>query len=148
MPKKRGRRQRTSPVTTHIATVTVPPIYRLPNELLLLIFTLVLLPDGNPYHANLVPIPPYSPRGHVNPILVLRWVSTWFRKIASDPTFWVHDDFDIRSMLPVVGGKVLKNSAQYIQTLLDDDSLRRSPRQTKYVLEVLSDGTLPCRFGK
>ena len=32
-------------------------------------------------------------------------------------------------MLPVVGGKVLKNSAQYIQTLLDDDSLRRSLRQ-------------------
>jgi hypothetical protein len=99
MPTKRVRRQRTSAVTTPKANSTVPPIYRLPNEVLLLIFILVLLPDGNPHYANLVPIPPYpTTRGDVKPILVLRWVSIWFRKIASHPTLWLHDDFDIRSI--------------------------------------------------
>ena len=49
--------------------------------------------------------------------------------MAAHPTLWLHDDFDITSILPKVRWKLLKNSPQYVQTLLDDDSLRRSLRQ-------------------
>jgi hypothetical protein len=86
MPTTRVKRERTSAVTTPKANSTVPPIYRLPTEVLLLIFILVSLPDDNPRYANLVPIHHYPMTGHVKPILVLRWVSVWFRKMASHPT--------------------------------------------------------------
>ena len=70
-------------------------IYRLPNELLSLIFTFLFLFENAlcPIRSNLkTPI-------YVKPHLVVRWISVWFRKIASQHIFWLGGDLDISQFL-------------------------------------------------
>ena len=104
-------------------------IYRLPNELLNLIFTfLFLLEDA------LCPIRP-NPRTtvHVKPILVVRWVSVWFRKVASQHTFWLDDKLDIIHCLSNEDSSpqlhVFKLPSGYLGILLNDNDLRNCLQQ-------------------
>jgi hypothetical protein len=104
-------------------------IYRLPNQLLNLIFTFLFLENA------LCPIRP-NPRTtvHVKPILVVRWVSVWFRKVASQHTFWLDDKIDIINFLSNEYDSwprlhVFKLPSGYLEILLNDADLRNCLQQ-------------------
>ena len=101
-------------------------IYRLPNELLNLIFTFLFLPLlGENALSPIRPNP--TTTVHVKPILVVRWVSVWFRKVASQHTFWLDNQLDIIMFLSNYGCSPLytfRLPKGYLEILLDDDDLR------------------------
>src|ERR1700685_2299367 len=72
-------------------------IYRLPNELLHLIFAFLFVWPGES-----VPFQP-GPRGPVcvKHVLVVRWVCAWFRNIATHHSIWLHRNYsDLSDFVP------------------------------------------------
>src|SRR5271170_3459674 len=108
-------------------------IYRLPNELLHLIFTFLFASQDES-----IPFQP-GPRGpvYVKTVLVMRWVCAWFRKIAIDHSIWLHRNYsDLQEFVPCRYGPPLR-SREFIQTrepflhvLLQDDDLCNCLRPT------------------
>jgi len=97
-------------------------IYRLPSELLNLIFTFLFLLGEN----ALSPIRPNpTTTVHVTPILVVRWVSVWFRKVASQHTFWLDDELKVIDFLNNYDCPLytFRLPSGYLEILLDDDDL-------------------------
>ena len=96
-------------------------IYRLPNELLHLVFTFLFLSEDASDSGSRTAI--FGER-----VLVLRWVCAWFRTIASQHNRWLEDDFDFKDLFPPPKEKRLPHKlyiiAGYIITLLDDRTLR------------------------
>src|SRR5271154_2122092 len=58
-------------------------IYRLPNELLHMIFNFLFLPGPTS--------PPYYRPSRERPVHVVRWVCAWFRQVASHHKFWLYE---------------------------------------------------------
>jgi hypothetical protein len=95
-------------------------IYRLPNELLHLVFTFLFLSEDT--WESRSPTAIFGER-----VLVLRWVCAWFRTIASQHNRWLEDDFDFQELFPPP--KKNRLPAKYVisgstSTLLDDRTLR------------------------
>lgn len=116
------------PETRHIANPKVY-IYQLPNEILYLIFTFLfdLFEDDNVW----VPIQPDNVEVRVHPILNLRWVCVWFRKVATRHTLWLEDSMDIPVSL-LNYGVLDKTTVLYdgfLKTFLYDADLRSSLRE-------------------
>jgi hypothetical protein len=93
-------------------------ICRLPNEVLRMIFNFLFdLGKRSPF-------PNDADQRYVSPVVTVRWVCSWFRKIASHHPIWLDDRYsDLSSFLPSVSGKFIKNRGQFLETLLDDDDL-------------------------
>src|SRR5271170_2521931 len=94
-------------------------IYRLPNELLHLIFSFLFVLSEN------VPFPNGAdPSFYVNPVVVVRWVCKWFREIASQHPIWLEDSrSDLSDFIPFSSGEFIKSRGKFLETLLDDDDL-------------------------
>src|SRR5271155_1855975 len=77
-------------------------IYRLPNEVLHMIFNfLFALGKRSPFPNDALLIV------DVGPILTVRWVCSWFRKIASHHPIWLDDRYsDLSSFVPYISGKL------------------------------------------
>jgi hypothetical protein len=94
-------------------------IYRLPNEVLDMIFNfLFALSKRSPFpkDAHLIV--------DVSPVLTVRWVCSWFRKIASHNPIWLDDRYsDLSSFVPCISGKLIHNRGPFLEKLLDDDNL-------------------------
>ena len=97
-----------------------------------------------PLENALCPIRPnLKPQVYVKPHLVVRWVSVWFRKVASQHVFWLGGGLDISLFFR----KNLSNSPPHgcLAILLNDSDLRNwllqrsrwNFRQPKDIVEVL-----------
>src|SRR5277367_4057413 len=105
-------------------------IYRLPTELLSLIFTFLFL-----FKNAVAPVRPNpNTTVYIKPQLVVRWVSVWFRKVGSRHMFWHDNDLDVIQFLSnddiqdLVNGEPppFKLPNGYLEILLNDDDLRYS----------------------
>jgi len=108
-------------------------IYRLPNELLHLIFTF-LFASGD----ESIPFQP-GPRGpvYVKPVLVMRWVCAWFRKIAIDHSIWLRSNyFDLEEFVPrryvppLRSPEFIQTREEFLYVLLEDDAICNCLRRT------------------
>jgi hypothetical protein len=108
-------------------------IYRLPNELLHLIFTFLFASrdESTPFQPG--------PRGpvYVKPVLVMRWVCAWFRKIATHHSTWLHSNyFDLeesvpcRYVPPLRSREFIETREEFLYFLLEDDDICNCLRRT------------------
>jgi hypothetical protein len=81
-------------------------IYRLPNELLHMIFNFLFLSG-----------PDYWARPRETPVHVVRWVCAWFRQVASHHKFWLHERNANLAWIPL--------DPSGIRIYLGDDVLRK-----------------------
>src|SRR5271163_3151696 len=98
------------PVTPIRADSTVH-IYRLPNELLELIFSFLFASSKYTEFRNDANAPILVPS-----VLVVRWVCAWFRKLASYHPIWVEgDSSDISNFVPLVDGVSIGNRGKFLE---------------------------------
>jgi len=104
-------------------------VYRLPNELLQLTFTFLFHQDESVHITQRRS----KDRIKVKPVLIVRWVCSWFRSIASQHSIWLDPQYsDLSAIFPCRHGNsgpvdirdVVGYNGKYIEALLDDDLLR------------------------
>ena len=116
-----GRHSRPQPSTADQSTAY---IYRLPNEVLHLTFTFLFHLDESVAFPHRTNDPVW-----INPVLIVRWVYAWFRRIASQHPIWLDTRYsDLSALSPCRYNdgerEIVGYTGRFIQVLLDDDLLR------------------------